>query len=134
VLQRHRTSCRNQRQTALDPRALVLPQNSYARCFMNGPFTRLHTRNGLESITTNNVAKGRAATPLSAALAFKWIHILLRCWKDHEPYDEAADQRALAHRRPEPPTEKTALQLQWKLLPALAKSLLPGPYRQAQMA
>jgi transposase len=34
------------------------------------------------------------------ALAFKWIRILFRCWKDHTPYDEAKYLRALAARQP----------------------------------
>ena len=34
------------------------------------------------------------------ALAFKWIRILFRCWKDRTPYDEARYLRALAARKP----------------------------------
>ena len=34
------------------------------------------------------------------ALAFKWIRILFRCWKEHTPYDEAVYLRALAKRQP----------------------------------
>ncbi len=32
------------------------------------------------------------------ALAFKWIRILYRCWKDHKPYDEKFYLKALARR------------------------------------
>jgi Transposase IS116/IS110/IS902 family len=37
------------------------------------------------------------------ALAFKWIRILFRCWKDRTPYDEGVYLRALANRQPRPP-------------------------------
>lgn len=33
------------------------------------------------------------------SLAFKWIRILFRCWKDHTPYDEARHLEALRRRR-----------------------------------
>jgi transposase len=33
------------------------------------------------------------------ALAFKWIRILFRCWKDRQPYDEARYLRSLEMRR-----------------------------------
>jgi len=33
------------------------------------------------------------------ALAFKWIRILFRCWKDRTPYDEERYQKALQQRR-----------------------------------
>jgi transposase len=35
------------------------------------------------------------------ALAFKWIRILFRCWKNHTPYDEAVYLRALAKHNPQ---------------------------------
>jgi hypothetical protein len=47
------------------------------------------------------------------ALAFKWIRILFRCWKDCKPYDELTYQRALAARRPKPKAAE-AVELQWK--------------------
>lgn len=42
------------------------------------------------------------------ALAFKWIRILYRCWKDRTPYDETRYQEALRRRgspRPNAPTK-----------------------------
>ena len=33
------------------------------------------------------------------ALAFKWVRILLKCWPDRTPYDEARYLKQLAHRR-----------------------------------
>ena len=32
------------------------------------------------------------------ALAFKWLRILFRCWKDHVPYDEARYLRSVQDR------------------------------------
>jgi len=34
------------------------------------------------------------------SLAFKWIRILFRCWKDRTPYDEAKYLQALIARKP----------------------------------
>ena len=36
--------------------------------------------------------------PAVRSLAFKWIRILYRCWKDHTLYDEAHYQKALERR------------------------------------
>lgn len=45
------------------------------------------------------------------ALAFKWIRVLFRCWKDRTPYDEERYQKALQQRRAQrnaPPGSTTA--------------------------
>jgi Transposase IS116/IS110/IS902 family len=42
--------------------------------------------------------KGKAHTMAMRALAFKWIRILYRCWKDRIPYDEAVYLKALQRR------------------------------------
>jgi hypothetical protein len=42
--------------------------------------------------------KGAAPQAALHALAFKWIRILHRCWKDHTPYHEATDLNALKRR------------------------------------
>jgi transposase len=34
-------------------------------------------------------SKGNSHPAAMRSLAFKWIRILFRCWKNHEPYDEA---------------------------------------------
>jgi transposase len=39
--------------------------------------------------------KGNDHHPAVRALAFKWIRIMFRCWKDRTPYDEARYQQAL---------------------------------------
>jgi len=43
-------------------------------------------------------AKGKPRNTLVRALAFKWIRILFRCWKDRKPYSEEVYRQALAHR------------------------------------
>ncbi len=45
-------------------------------------------------------AKGTSHHAAVRALAFKWIRILYRCWKDRTPYDEARYQQALRRRSP----------------------------------
>jgi transposase len=41
-------------------------------------------------------AKGKKFNTVVRALAFKWIRILFRCWKDQTPYDEAKYMARLA--------------------------------------
>lgn len=40
-------------------------------------------------------SKGNSHPAAMRSLAFKWIRILFRCWKNHEPYDEAKYVAAL---------------------------------------
>ena len=42
--------------------------------------------------------KGNDHHPAVRALAFKWIRIMFRCWKDRTPYEEARYQQALKRR------------------------------------
>ena len=58
--------------------------------------------------------KGKRRNTVIRSLAFKWIRILFRCWKNRTPYDETAYQRALAIRRPKNPNNTQAVELQWK--------------------
>jgi hypothetical protein len=39
--------------------------------------------------------KGKSHHAAVRALAYKWIHIAFRCWKDHKPYDDARYETAL---------------------------------------
>jgi hypothetical protein len=57
--------------------------------------------------------KGKSRHTAVRSLAFKWIRILVRCWRDRKPYDEAAYLRALSARRPRP-AEVERVELQWK--------------------
>ena len=44
--------------------------------------------------------KGKRHHAVVRSLAFKWIRVLFRCWKDRTPYDEARYLEALQRRRP----------------------------------
>jgi transposase len=66
-------------------------------------------------------AKGKGRNTIIRSLAFKWIRILFRCWKNHTPYDEAIHQRAVEARRPAPPTTVPAVELQWKKIAGFCK-------------
>jgi transposase len=71
-------------------------------------------------------AKGKRRNTAIRSLAFKWIRILFRCWKDCKPYDEVAYQQALARRRPKPPTQEAPVQLQWKTVAGFSKIVASG--------
>jgi hypothetical protein len=58
--------------------------------------------------------KGKRHNTAVRALAFKWIRILFRCWKERKPYDEAIYLRALGARRPKTPLAAPVVELQWK--------------------
>ncbi len=66
-------------------------------------------------------AKGKRRNTAIRSLAFKWIRILFRCWKDHKPYDEAAYQRALDARRPKQQTAAQPVEVQWKKVAGFSK-------------
>ena len=57
-------------------------------------------------------AKGKSHHAAVRALAFKWIRILYRCWKDHTPYDEARYLETLRRRHSPKPDPTSALR--WK--------------------
>jgi hypothetical protein len=59
-------------------------------------------------------AKGKRHNTAIRALAFRWIRILFRCWKESKPYDEAIYQRALDARCPKKQLAPQAVELQWK--------------------
>lgn len=44
-------------------------------------------------------AKGKSRQVILRALAFKWIRVLWKCWKDNTPYNEARYLKQLAHRK-----------------------------------
>lgn len=44
--------------------------------------------------------RGKKHHTITRALAFKWQRILLRCWQDHTPYDDATYMRSLKDRNP----------------------------------
>ena len=66
------------------------------------------------------IAKGKPRNTVVRALAFKWIRILFRCWKDHKPYHEDVYRRALARRQPRA-SSSSPVQLQWKTCAGFSK-------------
>ena len=63
--------------------------------------------------------KGKPRNTVLRALAFKWIRILFRCWKDRKPYCEEIYRQAL-HRRKQM-TTSSPVQLQWKICAGFSK-------------
>lgn len=43
--------------------------------------------------------RGKRHWMIVRALAFKWVRILWKCWRTHQPYDEARYLKALAQRQ-----------------------------------
>src|SRR5262245_20675351 len=91
----------------------------------NGRFTRSRTRRGPAS-TTRSSAKGKSRHAAIRSLAFKWIRILFRCWKQRQPYDELVYQRALAARRPKVQSAAQPVELQWKNVARFSKIVIAG--------
>jgi len=65
-------------------------------------------------------AKGKPRHTVVRALAFKWIRILFRCWKDRKPYSEEVYRQALA-RRHQLAVKSSPVQLQWKTCAGFSK-------------
>jgi transposase len=63
-------------------------------------------------------AKGKSRNTAVRALAFKWIRILFRCWKDRKPYQEDLYRQVLARRAA---GSNTAVNVQWKTCKGLRK-------------
>ena len=63
---------------------------------------------------------GKPRNTVVRALAFKWIRILFRCWKDRKPYCEEIYCQAL-HRRKQLAARSSPVQLQWKTCAGFSK-------------
>jgi transposase len=66
-------------------------------------------------------AKGKRRNTAIRSLAFKWIRILFRCWKDTKPYDETTYQRALEARQPKEQPTSPSVELKWKNVAGFCK-------------
>lgn len=69
-------------------------------------------------------AKGKRHHTAVRSLAFKWIRILFRCWKERKLYDEAVYQRALDARRPKKQLPPKPEELQWKNVAGFSKIII----------
>ena len=65
--------------------------------------------------------KGKRRNTVIRSLAFKWIRILFRCWKDRTPYNEATYQQAIAKRHPNRAKGAQAVDLRWKKIAGFSK-------------
>ena len=63
-------------------------------------------------------AKGKSRNTAVRALAFKWIRILFRCWKDRTLYQEDLYQQALVKRTAR---ANQTVNLQWKTCGGFSK-------------
>lgn len=61
-------------------------------------------------------AKGKTHHAAIRALAFKWIRIFFRCWRDRIPYSEPVYLQALAHS-----ARPTAAEVEWKSCAGFSK-------------
>ena len=66
-------------------------------------------------------AKGQAHHAAVRALAFKWLRILFRCWKNRCPYNEAQYAQALQQRAKQPIAATASVQIHWKSIAGFSK-------------
>lgn len=68
------------------------------------------------------LARGNKHHAAVRALAFKWIRILFRCWKDRLPYDETRHREALKKRcLPATGADNPVVNLEWKTVAGFLK-------------
>ena len=54
------------------------------------------------------------------ALAFKWMRILFRCWKDNVPYSELVYTKSIAQKNPQPQVDR-AVGIKWEKKMGMSK-------------
>lgn len=68
------------------------------------------------------VARGNKHHAAVRSLAFKWIRILFRCWKDRVPYNETVYRQAQRARRPSATAaDEPVVNLEWKTVAGFFK-------------
>jgi len=68
------------------------------------------------------LSRGKKHHAAVRALAYKWIRVVFRCWKDGIPYTEAIHAETLQRRCPAPPsTQPPAVNLEWKNVAGFCK-------------
>jgi hypothetical protein len=75
-----------------------LVPHSYVRPFTSSRPTRSLSRNGRQFYDQQR-GKDKRHHAIVRSLAFKWIRVLFRCWKDRTPYVEQRYLEALQQRR-----------------------------------
>jgi Transposase IS116/IS110/IS902 family len=71
-------------------------------------------------------AKGKGCNTAIRALAFKWIRILFRCWKDRKPYDRVMYHCVLEAHRAKQERVVPFVDLQWKTMAGFSKLAVSG--------
>src|SRR4051812_14916645 len=112
MLQRDCSRARQQRQTTLGPLALGLSEVSAANVSgMGRPFARFLCLG--ERVLRAATRERQTGNTVVRALAYKWIRILFRCWKDRTPYCESTHLETLERRRRFAP-KVSPVKVQWK--------------------
>ena|SRR5947199_2407662 len=112
MLQRDCTRARQQRQTKLGALALGLSEVS-AATFQEWAVHSLASCAWAKDYYQQQRAKGKPGNTVVRALAFKWIRILFRCWKDRTPYCESTYLQGL-ERHQRFSSKGSPVKLQWK--------------------
>ena len=72
------------------------------------------------------ISRGKKHHAAVRSLAYKWIRILFRCWKDRVPYAESLNAAALARRAaPIASSQPGVVDLQWKTVAGFFKLSTP---------
>jgi len=71
-------------------------------------------------------ARGKRRNTVIRSLAFKWIRILFRCWKDRKPYVESTYCAALMARKSKDQPVDETVKLQWKHVAGFSKIIASG--------
>ena len=66
-------------------------------------------------------ARGKPHHTAVRTLAFKWIRILFRCWRNRTPYNEALYQQAIGRRSQKCDNNRSLVQFEWKTCVGFSK-------------
>jgi transposase len=67
------------------------------------------------------LGRGKSRQVAIRALAFKWMRIVFRCWKDRKPYSDAVYSEALSRRSQPARNGSTSVNFQWKSCAGFSK-------------
>jgi transposase len=67
------------------------------------------------------LGRGKSRQVAIRALAFKWMRIVFRCWKDRKPYSDAVYSEALSRRREPAANGLSTVNFQWKSCAGFSK-------------
>jgi hypothetical protein len=115
MLDRDRTRGRAKRQAILGAWALGLSQVRPAKHPRVGSAFHEELRVGRQFYDLQR-SRNKSHHAAIRSLAFKWLRILYRCWKNREPYNEARYEESLRKHAPKAAetAKKATLELQWK--------------------